>query len=192
MYQLLPRDRHRLFVDADGGVDLDLFDPEVWERNSWGLMDPGGEPYLAWLLPDVPEEQRRALALDYTAWCLRRAEQLHAALDQKPENESRSQIYLFASDSQDTLLRGSLIEDDGRLLPTFDEAALQGHGDGTVARYSAVADERFGGPWNTWLDSPIPWTNVTFLADDHIGLTRNPHFVNNLLFLLLETRPPVR
>jgi hypothetical protein len=30
---------------------------------------------------------------------------------------------------------------------------------------------------------------VTFLSDDHIGLTRNPHFVNNMLYVLLEEQP---
>jgi hypothetical protein len=35
----------------------------------------------------------------------------------------------------------------------------------------------------------VPWSNVTFLADDHIGLTKNPHFTDNMLFILLEKKP---
>jgi len=75
-------------------------------------------------------------------------------------------------------------------VPTFDDPSLYGPGDATVPRDSSVADERFGDPSRMWLDTPIAWTNVTFLADDHIGLTSNPYFSNNTLFILLETEPP--
>jgi hypothetical protein len=33
----------------------------------------------------------------------------------------------------------------------------------------------------------LPWHGVTFLSDDHVGITSNPHFANNMLHLLLET-----
>ena len=53
--------------------------------------------------------------------------------------------------------------------------------------------ERFGAAEaRAWLQSPIDWHNVTFLSDDHVGLTRNVTFVNNLLFLLLEQQPADR
>ena len=59
-----------------------------------------------------------------------------------------------------------------------------------MPRASTIADERFGDVADMWLESPIPWTNVSFLADDHVGLTSNPHFSNNTLFLLLVKQPP--
>lgn len=40
------------------------------------------------------------------------------------------------------------------------------------------------------LDSSLAWDAVTFLPDDHIGLTQNPVFTDNLLFYLLEQPPP--
>jgi hypothetical protein len=33
---------------------------------------------------------------------------------------------------------------------------------------------------------PIPWTGVFFLFSDHLGLTRDPVFVDNVVYLLLE------
>jgi hypothetical protein len=191
LFQLLPRSRHRLFVDEQGAtIDFDLFDPAVWERNRWGLLDETGDGFLAWLSPGVEPEQRRAEAKAYQAWCLQRAERFHRALDARPATPCRTRLYLFASGTEDTLTRCRLRQRGGRLQPDFTGADLLGPGDGTVPRYSAVADERGTAVSRTWLDSPVPWSNVTFLADDHIGLTTNPYFSDNTLFLLLETPPP--
>jgi len=96
-------------------------------------------------------------------------------------------IYIFAGDAERTLARARM-RSDGSL--SFDGLDLREPGDGTVARYSAIADERFGGVYQPWLRSPIPFSNVTFLSDDHIGLTKNPHFTDNMLFILLEQPPP--
>jgi hypothetical protein len=59
-------------------------------------------------------------------------------------------------------------------------------GDGTVLRSSALMDERIGGPWQPRLVSPVPWSGVLFLFSDHLGLTRDPAFTDNVLFMLLE------
>ena len=55
-----------------------------------------------------------------------------------------------------------------------------------MLRSSALLDERVGQPWEPRLRSPIPWTQVYFLFTDHLGLTRDPAFTDNVLFLLLE------
>ena len=47
-------------------------------------------------------------------------------------------------------------------------------------------DERVGSNWMPMLKSPIRWSHVTFLFTDHIGLTRDPAFTDNVLYLLLE------
>jgi hypothetical protein len=65
---------------------------------------------------------------------------------------------------------------------------------GMVARYmlrsSALMDERLSRPQTqrteTTLVSPIDWTAVMFLFQDHLGITRSPEFKDNVLFLLLE------
>lgn len=201
IYQLLPRNGQGLLLregrgdPAQRAVDLDLFDVATWEQNGWGLLDPRSERQLGWLLPQVsaPEERRR-IAREYLGWCLERARRFHAALDQDPPRPGPAEIRLFAADTIPTMARAVLREDGGRLRPRFSGSGTTEPGDGTVARYSAIADRRLGRPGAArgWLDSPVPWSSVTFLPDDHIGLTRNPLFTDNLLFFLLEQRPRSR
>ena len=59
-------------------------------------------------------------------------------------------------------------------------------GDGTVLRSSALMDERIGTDRLGRLESPIGWDNVQFLFRDHIGLTKDPAFTDNLLYFLFE------
>jgi len=59
-------------------------------------------------------------------------------------------------------------------------------GDGTVLRSSALMDERLGRAWSPTLLSPIRWDQVLFLFTEHLEMTRDPAFTDNLLFLLLE------
>lgn len=61
-----------------------------------------------------------------------------------------------------------------------------GPGDGSVLRSSALLDERAGSMRRGMLQSPIAWSGVQFLFSDHLGLTEDPAFADNVLFLLLE------
>jgi len=186
IYQLLPRVRHNLTIDANGDpVAVDFMDVDVWERNQWGIFDPAVDETVRSLAPNAPNA--RELARQHIAGCLDRARQFHRAMDKRPQRPSPVPIYLFAADSNPTLARTVIEEDGGRLVPTFPhtEATIL-PGDLTVARYSTLGDEREGNDYRPGLDSSIKWSNVTFLSDDHIGLTMNPHFANNILFIMLE------
>jgi hypothetical protein len=188
IYQLLPRPRHGVFVDAGGAaVDVDLYDPDVWAANGWGLMAEDNDRYLQWMLPDLADAAaRRGAAREYLGWVLARARAFHAALDHKAPLPPGTRVYLFAADAEATLARVRLTRQGERLVPTYRGSDLFVAGDLTVPRYSALADERFGRPFRPGLDSPVPWHQVTFLADDHVGLTANPQFVDNMLFVLLD------
>jgi len=192
VYQLLPRTRHGVLLDESGKVaDADLLDPRLWEENGWGLAAKDNDTVLAWLLPEEGDAAaRHQRAVSYLRWCLQRARRFHAALDVPAPAPPRTRIYLFAADGEPTIARTVLQQRGDRLVPTFASERCYLPGDITVPRYSALADERTGSAYRPWLPSPLPWANVTFLSDDHIGLTRNPHFVDNMLFVLLETRPP--
>ena len=50
----------------------------------------------------------------------------------------------------------------------------------------ALLDERVGRTWSPTLETPIDWTGATFLFANHLGLTKDPMFADNVLFLLLE------
>lgn len=69
-------------------------------------------------------------------------------------------------------------------LGTLYTRAAMSHG--LVTRRSALLDQRVGSRWSPRLVSPIRWTSVTFLSTDHIGLTKDAAFTDNVLFLLLE------
>ncbi len=59
-------------------------------------------------------------------------------------------------------------------------------GDGTVLRASALMDERAGGKWSPKLVTPIQWKSVMFIFNDHLGMTKDPVFTDNILYILLE------
>jgi hypothetical protein len=184
VYQLLPRSRHRAVVDeSDPARPIgDLFDPALWERVGWGLAAEEQDPVLRKLLPDVPDrESRRRIALDHLRKCLKRAERFAAALDAPAEPPAGLSLALYAGDAVPTPAVAAVDRRDGSVR-IVEEAA----GDGTVLRSSALLDERVGLEWTPHLRSPIRWSRATFLFTDHLGITQDPAFTDNVLFHLLE------
>lgn len=185
IYQLLPRTRHGAVVDAQTRQPIDIYDVKTWQRYQWGLASPKADRVLRWLLPEVErEDQRRAIALDHLAKSLARADQLHRALDTPASPPPGTSMSIFIGDAEPTdAVLG--VEPDGRL-----RVVEQHPGDGTVTRANALMDERQGRGYSVGLDSPVAWGRVQFINANHLNLTRSPDFVNNLLFLLLETPEP--
>lgn len=186
IYQLLPRPRHQrvVFEGPEETPIGDLYDGNLWDQYGWGLAarTKTVSRFLETALPDVADpEERRNIATGFQSTALSRARQFHAALDRPAKLPDTVDLYLFAGDAEPTVDR---VEVD----PRSGEAKTKdfGSGDGTVVRYSALMDERTGQDWQPFLDSPIDWTNVSFLDADHIGLTSHPSFANNVLYLLLE------
>jgi hypothetical protein len=60
-------------------------------------------------------------------------------------------------------------------------------GDSVVLRSSALMDERRPDNRTSRLMSPIKWNQVIFLFSDHRGITKDPAFTDNLLYILLES-----
>jgi len=181
LYQQLPRTRHGAVVDENGGR-LDLTDPETWISLGWGLVDPGQDEVLGWLLPDVSDPaKRREIAIDHLKKSLKRGKDFQDAIDVPADLPEGLELNLIAGDA---ILTGSGLRID-RSTGKF-EVSQYSPGDGTVTRASALMDERVGGYWTPVLVSPIKWSNVTFLFTDHLGLTKSHAFSDNVLFVLLE------
>jgi pimeloyl-ACP methyl ester carboxylesterase len=179
--QLLPRVRHKTIVD-ETGAPLDIMNPDTWESNSWGLANPGQDKILNVLLPDVSDpSERRKIALDHLRKSLARARQFQNAIDRPATPPDGLKLYLIAGDAVPT---NSIVTYNRKT----DELTYTGTapGDGTVTRSSALMDERTGNEWQPTLESPISWSNVMFLFSDHLGITKEPAFTDNILFLLLE------
>lgn len=183
IYQLLPRVRHGAVVDEVTGEPIDFMDPKIWEQYGWGLADPREDATLRQLLPEAADRaERRAIALDHLAKCLQRAEQFHRALDMPGAPPAgTTEIHLIAGDAQPTPAVLSVDPATGKL-----KIAVTAPGDDTVTRGSALMDERTGGPYKPRLRSPVPWASVRFIPATHLGLTSDPAFSDNVLYLLLE------
>jgi len=183
LYQLLPRPRHRPVVwDGDGDRPVDILDPEVWKRMGWGLASSEEAGMLETLMPEVESaEDRREIALRVQRRMLARAESFMRAVDRPARLPSHVRLYLVAGDAEQTIERISISSDDGRI-----EGSTRSPGDGTVLRSSVLLDERVGNEWAPRLTTPLDFHSVLFLPSDHLGLTRNEVFRDNVLFWLLE------
>jgi hypothetical protein len=149
---------------------------------NWGLADPEQDRVLEVILPEVPDrDARRRIAIDHQRKCLERARRFAEALDSPAVSPPGLKQYLIAGDSVPTVAVLSVDESTGAV-----EIAASAPGDGTVLRSSALMDERIGGAWTHSLVSPIRWQNVMFLFTDHLGMTKDPAFTDNVLYLLLE------
>lgn len=184
IYQLLPRTRHRPVVAGPQKVAVDILDPKTWVAAHWGFFNPNQAEVLKHLLPDVPDAQDRLdIAYEHLSKCLDRAERFHAAIDVKASPPEGTTIHLIASDALPTVFQYA-VDSHGALTPTARVA-----GDGIVTRHSALMDERLAdrSNWTRRLQSPVKWESVTFLFTDHLGMTKDPAFTDNVLYLLLES-----
>ena len=182
IYQLLPRVRHGRVVDAQTGEAIDFYDAKVWKKYGWGLADPDDARTRKWLLPDVADAaERDAIAYDHLEKCLARAKQTFEALDAPPINKPEHlRMVLYAGDVDETPNIIS-VNANGKL-----KIKSTAPGDGTVTRASTLMDERIGTGYQPRVQSPIRWDHVQFIPANHIGLTSDPSFSNNVLYELLE------
>ena len=180
-YQLLPRSRHQPVLDNSGNPIKNLYAPELWRQNQWGLADPGQEKVLEDLLPEIQiASKRRQIALDHQAKALRRAKHFAEAIDRPARPPSGIHMFLVAGDAKATNKTAQL-DAQGNL-----RIVEKGAGDGSVLRSSALLDERLGSEVHQRLKSPIFWNQVLFLFSDHLGMTEDPAFSDNILYFLLE------
>lgn len=190
-WQLFPRARHgRAYPAGSPAETTDLLDPAIWERNSWGLLAPEAEPLLSWLLPDIEDPaQRRALARAHQARLIRRAKRFQAAMDRPwiPAKPAHLEMFLVVGGGFSTPATAEIDPDTGAFQLTGEE-----EGDGVVLRTSVLLDERQGGAYDRGLDTPLRFDTTLFLPDEHVELTKNPVFGDNLLFWLLEQPRPER
>lgn len=186
IYQLMPRARHQRVVwrdEAQTPVE-DIFDPELWDRYGWGIMSDkkSTTQFLSDSLPGVNEAyEQREIAKTFLASALGQAERFHASLDIPASPPEGLEIFLVAGDTEQTADRVGVDQETGKV-----KFFSYSPGDGTVTRYSALMDERVGAEWQPTLISPIDWQGVNFIPADHIGLTSDRAFTNNMLYLLLE------
>jgi pimeloyl-ACP methyl ester carboxylesterase len=182
LYEILPRSRHGLLWDNQGRPVDDIFDPELWRKNGWGLADAKQDKVLRMLLPEeASPEKRTQTAFEYLTKVLNRAKQFTAAMDVPARPPESLHLYLVAGDAEDTD-KSARVGKNGKLTVTE-----KGPGDAVVLRSSALMDERGPDRQTSRLISPIGWKQVFFLFSDHRNITNDPAFTDNLLYILLES-----
>ena len=182
IYELLPRTRHGAIIDSESQEALDIFDPELWITRGWGLADPIQDEALVNLLPEIKTaNERKEIAYDHLRKSLKRAKQFTESVDRKTDAPHTLEFYLIAGDAEQTPAVLGVNSHSQEL-----QLVKSQPGDGTVLRSSALMDERIGSDWSRTLKSPIPWKHVTFLFKDHLELTQDASFTDNVLYLLLE------
>jgi len=180
IYELLPPAGERPLIDRDSRP-LDALDPELWARLGWGLMDPRQDRVLEVLMPGEPRvATRRARARAQLDKLLANARAFRRALDRPCRPPAGTELHAFIGDAVDTPSRVQ-IDNDGE--PALIDWIA---GDGAVTRRSVLRDRRGPGEEGSRLRSPIPWTGTQFVFSDHLGMTSDPAFVDNVLHLLLE------
>ncbi|MEM9197862.1 MAG: hypothetical protein AAGD12_08420 [Pseudomonadota bacterium] len=183
-YALMPRNRHQRVLWSDTQEPVaDIYDPELWLRMGWGLADPEAAEELAVWMPDVADpEERRRRAIGFQAEALMRARQLHAALDRPVEALPPGlDLYLVIGGSHPTPATAEIDRESGEVFITGYE-----EGDGVVLRASSLLDERQGTAYRIGLRTPLKWSSVLFLPEEHVELTQSAVFGDNLLFWLLQ------
>lgn len=182
IYELLPRPRHGALVREGDHANINFYDPAEWIAHGWGLASPDQDRVLEQLLPEVGDAaERHRIALDHLSKCLDRAKQFHAALDKPARTPDGVAFYLMAGDA---VLTTSVLYVDAQTGKLVGREAAPG--DGTVIRTSALMDERVGQQWSYMVRTPISWKDVRFLFTSHLGMTKDPAFTDNVLYLLLE------
>ena len=183
VYQLFPRLRYKMFRRSDADEQhSDFMNTDLWLEMNWGLADKTKDPLLARLLPGVDTPSaRRDTALDHLDKCLFSSRKLQLALDTETVRPEHLKMFLFVGDATMTPLLATAKKGDKKL--TY---IKKGAGDGTVPRSCVLLDERVGGKWGPKVNSPLQWDNVIFLQSSHLGMTKDPLCIKNILYILFE------
>ena len=184
-YMMLPALSKTPWLVDEKNVDgpkLDVFDPSLWIKMKWGLADPKQDSVLKLILPKVQsKEERREIAIDHLTKCLHRAKQFIQAMQVKGAPPKGTSLHLFTGDAVATNSKVAVNMENGKI-----KVIETAPGDGVVLRSSALYDMRSKTDWKPDLESPIHWTSTTFFPAAHMGVTKDPVFLDNLLFLLLD------
>jgi hypothetical protein len=209
-YQALPHPLVRAVLDVRGApVDINLYDPAVWQRGHWGVFSPEVIARVRGSMATPAEGERAVADLQARfAHNLHRAERMAWALTAPlPPNHVETAVFggdceatpghavlLREGDATRLVFRPSQVTaghdnaNGGRGLPReLDFARLMLEpGDGLVTRSSQVARRPIDLPAGDERFHPLPAQQTFFLCESHGRLTHNRYFQNNLLYFLLK------
>ena len=201
-YQLFPHPLVSWLIDANGNaLHDDLFDAKTWERYRWSLHDPVIQARLA-LASGMKSAEQFAAMQKFFAFRLERARRFLWALS-TPEPVTPIRYVLFGGDCSLTPARLMLEKEGEHLLTRLDPKDIRHPiagvpyaelmlepGDGRVTKPSLLARETLDPSAEQSEDSFMPIAYWFFLCEDHVQLTNNVNFQDNLLNVLLTRNLP--
>lgn len=182
IYQMMPAPSTKAVVyKHDHNKVVDIYDFKTWVKMKWGLANPKQTEVFATLLPDVKDPvERRLIAFDHLKKCLERAKRFKRAMGVFALPPDDVKLYLVLGNAVKTTCRAEVDEKTGEL-----NVIEWGPGDGKVLASSAMYDEREGAKiWVPFFYGPIAWNSIIQLRAAHMGITTDPAFKDNILFLL--------
>lgn len=198
MYQLLPHSgTFRLYDENLQPLKVDLFDPKVWDKYDWNLMED--EKFSKEF---TPTEIRNSKA--YFTNVLARARNFHNALDANSNEKIPVSIYLLGGNCKDTPESAIVIFDKkkNKWKTQFDGGAFDKEngekvtseeikkvvytmGDGVVSKRS-LAGETFA---EKGRKAFLPITSEIYLCESHTKLVTSPDAQDKLFALLFSETP---
>ncbi len=180
-YQMLPAPETKSILYLGSNETVDYFNPELWSKMNWGIMNPEEDETLKILLPEAKtKEERRQIAYDHLSKCLKRAKQFIDAMKVKADPPDDVSLLLIFGHGIKTSRRAYINKNTGKI-----EKIEYAFGDGKVLSTSALWDERAGGKWSVFVSSPIKWSGIALIRAAHMGIFEAPAFEDNLLFHLV-------
>ena len=184
-YQMMPllSTKSVVYEDDYEGKPVNLFDPDIWIKLKWGIVDPNQDDILKVLLPEVKsKKERRKIAVDHLIKCLKRAKKFTDALKVVSTPEVGVTKFLYLGDAVKTSSRATVNKTTGKLkVVEYDS------GDGKVLASSAIMDNREGQKWSPFFSSPINWKEIYHLKAAHMGITECYTFADDITYNLLIT-----
>ena len=193
-YQMLPEPSARSVVlEHDKDKAVDIYDINTWIKYKWGLASENQDDTLKILLPEIKTaEERHATAVDHLKKCLERAKRFRYAMRIRADHPESVKMYLILGNAVKTHCRATVNEKTGELKVLPENQGGVAPGDGKVLATSAMFDMREGKKiWVPFYYGPIKWNMIIQLRAAHMGITTDPAFKDNILFLL-NSVPPKR
>jgi pimeloyl-ACP methyl ester carboxylesterase len=200
IYQLLPHEgSFRIYDENLKPVEVDIYDPAVWEKYNWAIWQDGAfEKRL------TPAEQRNARA--YFRAVLARAKRFQAALNANRSERIPVSYYLVGADCKDTsngvlLLRDekknrwdtsfkgdSFTRANGEKVAAEEvKALLVAMGDSVVTKRSLSGESLTAGGRKV----ALPVVSELYQCESHSKLVTNPE-IQDKLFVMLQSAPESR
>ncbi len=198
VYQLLPYGQQAWLYDTQGQpIPLDAYDPKTWQDNQWAVYDPKVQAAIRAERESI--EQGDAAVATLMAFFnrqLERARRFAWALSVEL-SEQQHEFIVFGGDCHMTTNKLVIENIDGQQMirykpqqitdpePQIDYRQLMlTPGDGQVTKASLLA--RFENNVSADFNPSVPIKYPIFLCENHLKLTKNLNFQDNLLHILLQ------